>query len=193
MKSWLSLSLAVAGGLVATAPAYADTVVVAANSDVRTGLVLGASLQGGNMGCQTKDGEDCGNGAHAAGGLTVHAGGMVTPNIAILGEFWGMAHEHDDITATQVMATANIRGWLVPRLWLQGGVGVARSKISFDSGPFMASDTSSTVPAVDAALGLELIQTPTFGLDVQLRGGSGVYRDDVRIWNASLGVGVSFF
>jgi hypothetical protein len=195
MKSLASLRFLVAGAVVASAaPAVADTVVVAAaDAPSRNGLVLGATIDGGNMGCQTKEGDDCGNGAHAAGGLSLHAGVMVTPNLAILAEAWGMAHEHDNLTATQVIATANLRAWIVPRLWLQGGLGVARSKLSYDDGILMGSDTSSTVPAVDLAVGVELIQSSQFGLDVELRGGSGLYRDDVRIWNAALGVGVSFF
>jgi hypothetical protein len=181
--------------LTAAASASADTVVIASGtpSNDRSGLVLGASVDGGNLGCQTKSGDDCGNGTHAAGGLSVHVGMMVGPRLAILGEAWGMAHTEDSLTATQALATANVRAWLTRRLWLQGGVGVARSKISYDSSLFMVSSTSSTVPAVAVAVGLELVHSPGFGLDVELRGGSGVYRDDVRIYNAALGVGVSFF
>ncbi|HEX2688339.1 MAG TPA: hypothetical protein VHN14_17030 [Kofleriaceae bacterium] len=173
----------------AAAPAFADS-----SSDQRSGLVLGASVDGGNIGCQTKNGDDCGNGAHPAGGFSVHAGAMLMPRIALIGEMWGMAHTQDSLTATQVLGTVNLRGWVLPRLWLQGGVGVARSKLSFDSGGgLMASATSSTVPAVNAAIGFELLQSSKFGLDVELRAGSGLYEEDVRIYNAALGVGVTFF
>jgi hypothetical protein len=175
-------------------PAAADTVVVDhMDGSPRAGLVLGATVDGGNIGCQTKSGDDCGNGAHAAGGFSIHVGALITPSIAILGEAWVMAHTEDSLTASQVLATANLRGWLTPRVWLQGGVGVARSKLTFDDGPVMASSDSSTVPAVFAAFGVEVLQTPNFGLDVELRGGSGLYRDDVRVYNAALGVGASFF
>jgi hypothetical protein len=179
----------------AAAPAFADTVSLANGtpSNDRSGLALGATIDGGHIGCQTKSGDDCGDGAHAAGGFSVHAGMMVTPRLAILGEAWGMAHTQDSLTTTQTLATANLRVWLAPRLWLQGGFGVARSKLSFDNGPLMASVTSSTVPAVSAGIGLELVHSPAFGLDLELRGGSGLYEDDVRIYNAALGVGVTFF
>jgi len=186
----------VLAGIVVTAaaPAFADTVVVTgASSNERSGLVLGGSIDGGNIGCQTKSGDDCGDGMHEAGGLSVHVGAMIGPRLALLGEAWGMAHTQDSLTASQALATANVRAWLTPRLWLQGGLGVARSKISFDSGLFMASATSSTVPAVSGAIGLELVHSPAFGLDLELRGGSGLYEDDVRIYNVALGVGVSFF
>lgn len=182
------------GILVTTAvPAFADTVVVAGSSNDRSGLVLGASVDGGNIGCQTKSGDDCGDGMHAAGGVSIHAGAMIGPRLAILGEAWGMAHTQDSLTASQALATANVRAWLTPRLWLQGGLGVARSKISYDNDFFMASATSSTVPAMSGAIGLELVRSPVFGLDIELRGGSGLYRDDVRIYNVALGVGVSVF
>jgi hypothetical protein len=181
--------------ITAAASASADTVILASGtpSNDRSGLVLGASIDGGNLGCQTKSGDDCGNGTHAAGGLSVHVGLMVGPRLAILGEAWAMAHTEDSLTATQALATANVRAWLTPRLWLQGGVGAARSKISYDSSLFMVSSTSATVPAIAAAIGLELVHSSSFGLDVELRGGSGLYRDDVRIYNAALGVGVTFF
>lgn len=130
---------------------------------------------------------------HEAGGFSVHIGGMVTPSLALLGEVWGMAHTEDSLTASQVLATANVRAWIVPRLWVQGGVGVARSKLTFDDSVIMASSTSSTVPAAVAAVGVDIVQTPVFGLDIELRAGSGLYRDDVRIYNAALGVGASFF
>jgi hypothetical protein len=178
----------------AAAPASADTLVVTRGDDSgRSGLVLGGSIDGGNIGCQTKNGDDCGNGMHEAGGFSVHVGVMVAPAVAIIGEVWGMAHQEDSFTASQVLATAAVRAWLAPRVWLQGGVGVARSKLSFDDGLVMGSSESSTVPAAVGALGVELVQTPTLGLDLELRAGSGLYRDDVRIYNAALGVGASFY
>lgn len=193
--SLASLRYAVAGLVVAAAvPASADTVVMTRSDDtVRSGLVLGGSIDGGNIGCQTKNGDDCGDGMHSAGGFSLHAGAMVAPAVAIIGEAWGMAHQEDSFTASQVLATAAVRGWLAPRVWLQGGVGIARSKLSFDDGLLMGSSESSTVPAAVAALGVELVRTPTFGLDLELRAGSGLYRDDVRIYNAALGVGASFY
>lgn len=184
------LVLSTAG--VASAQDYSAT--ASANPDDRQGVVLGGTIDGGNLGCQTKNGDNCGSsGAKAAGGFSVHAGGMVTPALAILGEVWGMAHTEDNITASQVLVTANIRGWVAPRLWLQGGLGVARSQISYSSGAFMASDASSTVPAFMAAIGVEVVRSRTFGLDIEARGGTGFYESDARVWNAALGVGATFF
>lgn len=195
-KTGLFVFSAVAGlSLVAAAhtTARADEVTATGYRTERQGIVVGGSIDGGNIGCQTKNGDDCGDGAHPAGGFSLHLGGMVTPNLAILGEIWGMAHTEDNITASQGLATAAIRGWVVPRLWLQAGVGVARSKISYDGGGFMASAQSDTAPAFVLAAGVELLATETFGLDLEIRGGSGFYEGDARVYNAAIGVGASFF
>ncbi len=185
-----------AGSLLLTATASADTIVVGAplspSDQHRTGLVLGGSIDGGNIGCQTKNGDDCGT-WHDAGGLSFHAGAMVGPSLAILGELWGMAHTEDHITASQGLATAALRGWVVPRLWLQGGLGFARSSVSYRSGNLMTSAQSDTVPAFMLGAGVELLSTPTFGLDLELRGGSGFYEGDARVYNAALGVGASWY
>jgi hypothetical protein len=175
------------------APALADRVVVRDAVDARTGAVVGASIDGGNMGCQTRTGSDCGDGMRPAGGFSLHGGAMVAPHVALLAELWGMRHTDDDARATQVLVTANLRTWVIPRVWVQAGLGVARSKVSFDDGFATMSSTSSIVPAVSGALGVELVQSPGFGLDLQLRAGTGLYEDDVRIYNAAFGVGVSFF
>ena len=192
----ISLHGVIVGSLVATAaPAFADREVTAYDSsnDERKGLVFGGSLDAGVIGCQTKSDNDCGHGAHHAAGFSVHLGAMVSPTVAILGEASVMAHTEDSLTATQVLATANVRAWLTPRLWLQGGLGVARSKLSFDKDARSVSAMTATVPAVSGAVGFELVRTRTFGLDLELRGASGLHQDDVRISSVALGVGATFF
>lgn len=202
----ISLHGVIAGTLVATTGlAFADSSATsyqapnneapnneAPNND-RSGVVIGATVQGGVIGCETKRGKDCGHGTLAAGGFSVHAGMMITPTLALLGEASVMAHTEDSLTASQFLATANMRAWLTQRLWLQGGLGVARSKLSFEGRYATVSSVSATVPAVSAAVGFELVRSPTFGLDLELRAGSGLSRDDVRIRNASVGLGVTFF
>ncbi|HEX4452654.1 MAG TPA: outer membrane beta-barrel protein [Kofleriaceae bacterium] len=181
----------------AATTAYADEVVVATGDTYwhggRRGVIVGASIDGGDMGCETKSGEDCG-GQKAAGGFTGHLGGMLTPRLALMGEVWAMGASQNNVTNTQVMANLAIRGWATRRLWLQGGVGFARSKVSFDAGDgVMASDESATVPAFMAAIGVELIHSHEFGLDLEARTGTGFYEGDARIYNGAIGVGASWF
>ena len=192
----ISLHGVIAGTLVATAaPAFADYKVTdnESSNDERKGLVLGGSLDAGVIGCQAKSDIDCAHGARPAGGLSVHVGAMVTPTVAILGEASAMVHTQHSLTETQLFATANMRAWLTSRLWLQGGLGVARSKLSFDTGKYGVSVETATEPAITAAVGFELVRRRTFGLDLELRAGSGLTRDDVRIRNAALGFGLTFF
>jgi hypothetical protein len=190
-------SILVAAIALASSAAYADEVVVESGDGYyhggRRGVIVGASVDGGDMGCETKNGQDCG-GSKGAGGFSGHLGGMVTPRLAILGEVWAMAAESDNITTTQVMANAAVRGWVTRRLWLQGGLGFARSKVSYDAGSgIMASDESATVPAFMAAIGFEFIRTHEFGLDIELRSGTGFYEGDARLYNGALGIGASWF
>lgn len=161
--------------------------------DGRSGLVLGATLEGGDLVCSTPSGTDCGDrGAKPAAGLSVHAGTMMNPRLAILGELWGMAHTEDTVTASQVLLTANARAWVAPRLWLQGGLGVARSQISYKTDDVMTS-ASSIVPAFSAAAGVEVMHERGFAVDIEARGGSGFYTADARVWNAGVGVGATWF
>lgn len=162
--------------------------------DGRTGLVLGATLEGGDLVCATRSGADCGDrSAKPAAGLSVHAGTMINPSLAVLGELWGMAHTEQAVTASQLLVTANVRGWVAPRLWLQGGLGVARSQISYKTGDLMATAQSDTVPAFAAAAGVEVVHQRGFALDIEARGGSGFYTGDARVWNAGVGVGATWF
>ncbi|MEO8552399.1 MAG: hypothetical protein ABI678_20620 [Kofleriaceae bacterium] len=141
--------------------------------DGRSGLVLGAATEGGDLVCSTPSGADCGDrSAKPAAGLSVHAGQMIGPELALLGELWGMAHTEQTVTASQILATANVRGWVAPRLWLQGGLGVARSTISYKTGDLMATEQSDTVPAFAAAAGVEVLHERRFALDIEARGGS---------------------
>ncbi len=181
----------------AASTAYADEVVVATgDSDWhggRRGVIVGASVDGGDMGCETKSGEDCG-GQKAAGGFSGHLGGMLTPRLALMGEVWAMGASQNNVTNTQVMANFAIRGWATRRLWLQGGIGFARSKVEYDAGSgLMTTDESATVPAFMAAIGFELVHTHEFGLDIEARSGTGFYEGDARIYNGAIGVGASWF
>ena len=162
--------------------------------DGRSGFVLGATLVGGDLVCSTRSGDDCGDRSVKPGaGLSVHAGQMIIPRLALLGELWGMAHTEHALTASQILATANVRGWVAPRLWLQGGLGVARSQISYKTGELMATEQSDLVPAFAAAAGVEVLHERRFAVDIEARGGSGFYTGDARVWNAGVGVGATWF
>lgn len=159
----------------------------------RSGATFGASLGAGHLGC-TIDGDDCNDDAtRPAVGAGLRAGFMLSPALALTGNLWGMVHRDDRLTVSQVLLTAQLRAWLLPTLWVEGGVGLARSRAEVDLDIVQVADESDTVPAIAAGVGLELMHTSTFGLDLQLKGGSGLYDGDVNVYQVSLGVGVNFY
>lgn len=162
---------------------------------VRGGGTFGIGVGVGHINCEDADGNDCDGGdLSEAGGLSLRAGIMLAPGAALSAELWGLRHDEDHADVSQVMLTAQVRAWLVPRLWVQGGAGVARTTVEYDLGNFgTIVEESDVVPALAAGVGLEVVSDRTFALDVELKGGTGLYEDDLRVYNASLGLGVSFY
>lgn len=194
-------SLSFARVLLGSLAAVAMAAGVAAAEDrsiygERNGATFGIAVGGGTIGCSDSDGSDCGGtGDLDAGGVSMRAGFMISPGLALAGEVWAMSRTENEFNVSQAIAAATLRGWLSPRLWLQGGVGVARSAAEVELGDDSLELMSETdyVPAAVAGIGVELISTDHLALDLELKGGSGLYEDDIQVYNLSAGVGVSFY
>ncbi len=181
-----TLFLALTGAGYASAQ---DRVVVVEEEEQRDGLAIGVELGGGHMECE---GEGC-DGVTEAGELGLNVGVMLTPNLAIMADGWLMGHTEDRLTLTHAMATVGPQLWIGP-FWVRGGVGVARASFNYDAGIIDIGDKTETVPAAMAALGVEVISTKDFALDVRLRGGTGFFNDgDTEVRNLSLGVGANWY
>ncbi|HKA91845.1 MAG TPA: outer membrane beta-barrel protein [Haliangiales bacterium] len=177
MKRLLFVVLVIAA---AAAPAYAH----------RDGVTFGGGVGVGTIDC---DGADCSS-VNTAGGLMLHLGGMVAPDAAILADAWGMLRRDDSATFSQGMLMGAVRFWPIQRLWLGGGIGIARAEWSYDTGNVLYVSRTAWVPAAMLNLGVELVSNRDFSLDLELRGGTGFYsQDDVRVRNLLIGVGVNFF
>ena len=188
-SSSLRLALVIGTGLTLSAQ-YA----LAEPSRARTGGTFGVGIGVGHIGCEDDEGNDCDGDDIEAGGVSLRAGAMLSPGLALVGEAWAMRHDEDRTELTQALLTAQVRGWLAPRLWLQGGVGVARTTVDYDLGDFgNIVGESDVVPAVAGSVGVEVISDRAFALDLELKGGTGLYEDDLRVYNASIGVGISFY
>lgn len=160
----------------------------------RDGAMFSVGIGGGHLGCSTEDGDDCsGDGPVQAGSLVGEAGLMLSPSLAVVGHLAVAAHRDDDVTVSQTILAAALRGWVAPRLWLEGGLGVAQARLDVDGDLVDLMSETDTVPAGVAGIGVDVLSTRNFTLDVHLRGASGLYRDDVRIYQGTLGVGASFF
>ncbi len=157
---------------------------------VRQGVIIGGGVGVGHIAC---DGADC-SGVNEAGGINLQLGGMIAPDMGLLVDAWGMSHrDGDHATFTHAILTGAIRYWLVPRLWLSGGVGVAEASWHYSSDVVDFQSRSDTVPAVMGAIGLELLSSPAFAMNLELRAGSGFFENDTRVRNVSLGLGVDWY
>lgn len=191
IRKTLFTSLIVFAGLaLAPAMASADYQELHKGTD-RDGFIIGLGVGVGTMQC---DGLAC-DSLNEAGGVNLQLGLMLTPRFAITGDLWAMAHTEDRLTLTQGIASLGPQVWLLDRLWLRVGVGVARSGWNYDAEIVEVSDKSEYVPAGTGALGLEIVSTDDFALDAQLRAGAGFMHDDAddRIQNYSLGIGASWY
>lgn len=159
----------------------------------RDGATFGIGVGGGHMGC-TVDGEPCSDDStRPAGGINLRAGWMLTPRLALTGDVWGMAHQDERLTVRQGIFAGKVRSWILDRLWLEGGLGVARASTELDLGLGQTMSESETVPAIVGGIGVELIRTPSMGVDVQLDAGTGFYDDEVRVHQVALGAALNFY
>jgi len=156
----------------------------------REGLILGGGLGVGHIAC---DGADC-SGMNEAGGLNLQIGSLIAPNLGLMVDAWAMSHtDGDEATFTHTIVTGAVRWWPVQRLWLSGGIGVAEASWHYSDKIVDYQSHSDTVPAIMGAVGLELISTPAFAMNLELRGGSGFFENDTRVRNLSLGVGIDWY
>jgi hypothetical protein len=150
------------------------------------GLFIGGGLWGGNISC---DGQDCGS-FRAAGGPSVHIGYKFAPRLAVVGDVWAMTSSQDNLALTFVTATANLRVWLAPGLWVQGGIGNGHAILSANG----LSARSDDVPVGLLAVGLTVASAPRWTIDValQVAQGTSTSSDASATTGRSSGLGAHF-
>jgi hypothetical protein len=161
----------------------------------RKGFLIGFGVGGGHMSCESTGEEEICDGVTEAGGAHFLIGTMLRPHLGINGEIWVMGHTEDNVTITHAITTVGVTFWLMPRLWVRGGIGGAIAAWRW-KGPLglNLSDETESVPAVMGAVGFELKDDPGFAIDVQLRGGTGFYKDDqAKAHNAAIAVGFTWY
>ena len=166
----------------------------------RYGVFGGGALWAGNLSC---DGGDCG-GFREAIGASGHLGWMLTPRLGLLGDIWGLTSSEEPrpnfrATLTFITATVNLRYWLVPALWIQGGIGNghARARVTV---PFLgtAMSRSDDVFVATVAAGFEVVRGNNWALDVSVKLAQGSETDfdgdSVQTGRAAaIGAHISFF
>jgi len=165
----------------------------------RRGVIVGGGLGLGPKGFR-------GNGDFYAERALVYqleVGGMLTPRFALGGEFFGWSHkeEFDEGASTDYEQHLGlwVRYWILPRLWLQGGLDGARE------GVHLPSDRPAYNPhkgiGVSGAAGFELLHRTQVSIDLAVRVAAARYAErdafqaetDPASASAALAVNVHFW
>jgi len=131
----------------------------------REGIFGGFGLWGGNISC---NGGDCG-GFSAAGGASGDIGYMFNRQLGILLDVWALTSSNNNVGLTFVTSTVDIRFWVLPILWVQGGLGSGHAIVHVDG--FAAA--SDDVPIGELGAGLELLRGRNWNLDIALQVAQG--------------------
>jgi hypothetical protein len=174
----------------------------------RYGLALGVSFGFGGMSsgkgplrcieCDDKP---------LSGNFDVHVGGMLSPQLALMAELgWAMQRIDGDYAdyLYQVQLLGVVKYWILPQLWVKGGLGVSSVGIQyndviyddgFDTIVATDEDELSTGFGIMGAIGYEVFSAPFFAIDVLVRGQSGNYKHDLdqRVNALHVELGFSFY
>ncbi len=148
----------------------------------RRGWVFGMSLGAGSM---------SGNEGESKEGVAfdMHVGFMVSPQLALLIEGYGVSHLENDVSLTQTMGLIAGQLWLNPALWIKGGLG--SGSLIADNG--VRTEESQEGVAVMAAAGYEILHSNRFAVDAQVRVGAVSYDNGYTVTQTALSVGVNWY
>jgi tetratricopeptide (TPR) repeat protein len=160
------------GAPVAAGPAAG---VQAAAGGGRAGWTFGVGLGLGSLQAECDTCRD----SFEAGGLHGHAGWLWRPSLSFEVDVWGMVHSEGALTVHQTLAVVAARYWVLPRLWLKGGVGVASAGYRWSAALLNFEDRTENKPGLMLAAGYELFERRGMAVDAQLRYGTGLYEKNV--------------
>ena len=93
---------------------------------------------------------------------------MINPRLAILAEGWFLARPiGDGYSLTQTIFAGALQYWAAPNFWIKGGIG---SGTIYVNDNYTGADWDVEYAlAMEGALGVEVVQSYNFALDLQLR------------------------
>jgi hypothetical protein len=125
-----------------------------------------------------------------------HLGGMLTPRFGLMfeGQVNGQTIQADrfngDTFLTQGAAMIAAQFWIIPQLWVKGGLGLASLRV--DDGVFV--DDFGTGGAIMGAVGVELLSARNFALELQGRVIEGTYNSlNDNITSGTIGFGINWY
>jgi hypothetical protein len=151
----------------------------------RRGLILGGAIGGGGI-----SSKDCGDFCGGALALEGHIGAMLNPRFGIMGDFWLNDHPIANSAGASTLnsiSTFAAQLWLNDFFWVKGGIGVGHLQGVDDAAGVIFNDETGF--AVMGAAGIEIVQSPWFAVDLQLRLGHVTYsvNPDYTNWAAMVG------
>jgi hypothetical protein len=152
----------------------------------RDGLVLGIALGAGRAGWSC-------DGCNSYGGFAgeFHIGGMITHQLALEGDFSTVVRSvgYDQFVSVN-MAHFAAQFWPAQILWLKAGIGLG--VLSYDDNYYGYSASSNAGVSALFGVGVEVLQTYNFALDIQFRV-TGTRFDNDTINTVALMIGATWF
>jgi hypothetical protein len=124
-----------------------------------------------------------------------HIGGMLSPRFALLFEAQVNSQQvsnnrfNGDEFLSQGAAMIAGQFWLIPQLWIKGGIGFANLQVD---DAFFTTDFGNG-GAVMGAIGVELLSARNFAIDLQGRIIEGLYSDNYHVTSGTVGIGVDWY
>jgi hypothetical protein len=169
---------ALAAGLVALGAPAARAQDAGAEDEVRASFLLGGGLGLGGMAFDV-DGDEAASYDDATG-LQLAFGGMVSPRLALGLDLTVLftRDDHDpaadDLRVFERAIGAWARYWVMPRLWLEGGLASVRAGASSDYEELPTYDGGQ----LHGAVGFELLHQVHWSIDLSLRLAAAGYGDE---------------
>jgi hypothetical protein len=131
-----------------------------------------------------------------AGEADFHIGGVLSPRFALMLEVQGNIQTihssflNGDTTLSQGAAMAAAQVWLLPVLWIKGGLGF--SSLRTDDA-FVTSDLGGGL-AILGAIGVELLSARNFAFELQGRIIEGAYNSgNDHLTSGTIGIGINWY
>ena len=131
-----------------------------------------------------------------AGEADIHIGGMLSPRFGLM--FEGQVNlqtihsdfRDGDTTLTQSAAMIAGQFWILPILWVKGGLGFSHLQVDND---YVTGDLGNGL-AIMGAVGVELMSARNFALELQGRLIEGTYNSgDDHVTSGTVGLGINWY
>jgi hypothetical protein len=131
-----------------------------------------------------------------AGEIDGHIGGMLSPRFGLMFEVQANAQTihsdffNGDTVLTQGAAMIAAQYWLLPQLWIKGGLGIANLQVD---DTFVTEDFGNG-GALMGAIGVELFSAHNFAFELQGRLIEGSYNSlNDNVTSGTIGIGINWY